>query len=113
MIRIAIAVYMVGLLILYTWGQINTGWHDVYYLWDKGKDLVLFLGVYHILPLPNKKFIVPVLWFSLIRFVWQIISTLTGLNINNTEVVGWLFIIAAGTCSYLMLKGFKEWHTRK
>lgn len=108
-IRFAIAVYMVGLLILYTWGQINTGWHDVYYIWDKGKDLLLFIGIYYLIPRSQRNIIVPIIWFSVIRFIWQIVSTLTGLNINNTEAVGWLFIGAAGVCSYLMLKGFKEW----
>ena len=108
-IRVAIAVYMVGLLVFYTWGQINTGWHELYFAWDKGKDLILMLGIREILPPKHRSIVTPLIWFSLIRFVWQIISTITGLNINNTEIVGWLFIGAAGVCSYLMLKGFKEW----
>lgn len=109
MIAVSLSVYMVGLLVLYTWGQLNNGWYEYYYLWDKGKDVLLLLALYSVAG-RFKWAVMPVIIFSIVRFVWQIISSITGWNINNVQAVGWLFIILAFPCSFLLLKELFKWH---
>src|SRR5690349_8914072 len=109
MIQIALCFYMIGLLILYVWGQLNNGWSEYYYIWDKGKDLLVFIALY----LVAKRLrwaVIPVIVFSAVRFIWQIISSITGWNINNTRAVGILFIVLAMICSFLTIKELFKWH---
>lgn len=97
------------MLVFYTWGIIGTGWHDLYYLWDKAKDLLLFIAIFFLVHKKVRWAIKPIIVFSSIRLIWQIISSLTGLNINNTKIVGWLFIAAATISDYLFIKGLIKW----
>lgn len=109
MIALAICVYMIGLLILYTWGQLSDGWYEYYYLWDKCKDLLLVSALYYCAG-RLRWAVLPVVLFSIIRLLWQIVSTITGLDINNTKAVGILFIAMAFTCSFLTIKELLKWH---
>lgn len=113
MVAAALSVYIIGLLILYTWGQFNQGWYEYYYLWDKGKDLLFFIGIHCLIENRYKWAVKPVIFFSIIRFVWQIISSITEWNINNVKIVGWLFIVLALICSFLTLKELIKWHRQK
>lgn len=106
----AIVVYMIGLLIFYVWGVFNTGWYEYYYLWDKGKDFIMFIVLYQPENRKMKAAILPVVIFSIIRFLWQLISSVTGLDINIPIITDYLFILLASVCSYLMLKELIKWH---
>lgn len=110
MIAVGIAVYIVGLLVFYVWGIVNTGWHEYYYLWDKGKDLLVFIAMYEIANKRLKKAIKPVIIFSIIRFLWQVISSVTSSDINNVKAVDYLFVTLVLVCSYLTIKDLYEWH---
>lgn len=106
---VSLAVYVIGLLIFYVWGIFNQGWYEYYYLWDKGKDLLIFIALFQ----PDKRLktaIVPVIVFSLIRFLWQLISSVTGLDINTPKITDYLFTLLALVCSYLTLKELLKWH---
>lgn len=104
----AIGLYIVGMLVFYRWGQLNTNWYEYYYIWDKSKDVLFLIGIYYLVPRWFRLAVVPVIIFSLVRLLWQIISTFTGLNINNTKVIGWLFVILAASCFCLFLIGLKH-----
>lgn len=110
MIAVAVSFYIVGLLVFHVWGQLDDGWYEVYYIWDKAKDVLLTKGLHLVSPPQYKDGLLCVVIFSLIRFLWQIISYFTGANINNTEVIGWLFIMLAFIAFLMMLKGFVKWH---
>lgn len=106
---IAITAYMVGLLVFYVWGLFSTGWYEVYYLWDKGKDALVFWAIYILISKKLKWAILPVLIFSIVRFIWQILSSVLKADINNEKAIDYLFIILAMLCSYLALKDIWTW----
>lgn len=108
-VAVSLSVYIVGLLVFYSWGQLNNGWYECYYFWDKGKDLFLFISLLLVVDKRYKWAVIPVVLFSIIRLTWQIISTVTGWNINNVQVVGWLFIVLALLCSFMTLKEVLKW----
>lgn len=110
MIAVALSVYIIGLLILYTWGTLNQGWYEYYYLWDKGKDTLLVMAMYCLAENRLKWAIKPVIIFSIVRFLWQVTSSITSWDINNIKVVDYLFILLALICSYLSLKELYKWH---
>lgn len=101
--------YITGLLIFLIWGKVNGDWADWYYLWDKGKDL-LFIICLHLCSSKKYRWVVKyVMFYAAIRFIWEIISTITGVNVNSTEAIGWLFIAMSLVCSYLTLKELLTW----
>lgn len=110
LLGLGISLYIVGLLVFYTWGQFSTGWYEYYYIWDKAKDLLLVWALYSVVSNRLKWAVLPVLTFSFVRLLWQIISTLTGWDINNVKAAGFLFIGLALVCSFLFLKEFWKWH---
>lgn len=106
----AIAAYIIGLLIYYVWGTYADEWSEYYYVWDKGKDCILFIALYQLVSKRMKPAILPVVIFSIIRFLWQMTSSVTGLDINTPKISDYLFILLASVCSYLTLKELLKWH---
>lgn len=107
---IAISVYIIGLLIMYTWGTPNTWWYEYYYLWDKGKDLLIFIALFYAVNKKMKTAIKPVIFFSSARFLWQIISSTADKDINNIIAIDYLFITLAFICSWICIKELIKWH---
>lgn len=94
MSKLLIAFIVVGLLVFTGLATFHVdGWIRSYALWDKGKDV---MAVWLIYDLSNKhyaKLFKPVLVLLSVRLGWEVVSWITGININNSYVVGVLFII--------------------
>lgn len=113
MIRFGIALYIIGLTVFYVEATFDRlWWHEVYYIWDKGLLVCLLSGIYLLVPKQNKYIILPVVLFSIIRFSWQIVTTLTGWDINDARAVAILFIVLSVICSYLTIKGVIKWRQK-
>lgn len=107
MIAAAIAWYLIGLIVFYTFGQLSVDyWHDLYFIWDKAKD-VFFLGA--IYQLVRGRTVKYVLIFSIIRLIWEIFSSISGVSINNEKSVGVLFLILAIICLVILLSEYTKW----
>ena len=98
MIKISVFVYCAGLFIFYLMGSFSMydslpNW--LYYLWDKsfGAGFFVWLTLYCNVYKSDRKIIAPIVFFSLIRFIWDIISSLTNVSVNNENVVAVLFIL--------------------
>ncbi len=107
MIKIFVALYMGGMMIWLSAADFGTtGWDGAYFLWDtfcKGSVLcwwcLLRYGPYEV-----KKCVYPVLLFSIIRLLWEILSLCTGIHINDEMPVMVLFLIAISVFSYLAFR---------
>lgn len=105
-VRIAILWYLLGLMVFYTaatfpYFHYNT-WSYSYYLWAKASDILLLLSL-RSRP-KNSSEIFPILIFAGIRFAWEIISLITGIKVNDTRVIGILFIILILLCLFIIIK---------
>lgn len=79
-----------------------------YYLWDKGKDVLSVLG-FMMLVRKDKWKLLPVLIFTLLRFIWEPLSKITGIDINNQVVCNILFGVLIATYLTIYLIEHKRW----
>ena len=105
MIKFTIAFIVIGLIAFTSMAVFEQEiWARGYALWDKGKD-VLLVGI--IAELSRKKYgqlFMPLFYFVIIRLAWDVISWITGLDVNNAKVVGFLFIIYSIYVLYKLIK---------
>lgn len=113
MIRIIAMWYLIGLLVFVSLSCFHLDYAVwAYYGWDKGKDILLFLAI---LSLVKKKEQFPVkcmLGYSIIRFVWEIISYCTGLSIANNTGIGVLFLALLIIITILIINDLKKEYKR-
>lgn len=103
-LKAAIAIYLVGLLVFYTLAVDNIpAWRGSYYLWDKmcGGGWLLWYVIY--INCKERQIVAPVLWFSVIRFIWEIVSLITGITVSNEWAIAIMFIILVALTGYVCL----------
>jgi len=76
----------------------------IYYLWDKAKDVLLIACIYGMIAVKYRWILQPVLIYSIIRFIWEIISILTGWDINHPPTVKLLLTIILTGLTILLIK---------
>lgn len=110
---IAIAWFTIGLLVYYSLAFASAPWYTYWYLWDKGNYVLLFYGMCFDYPVQYKYIFKWLTAFALIRFLWEIISIITGLNVNNTRIAALLFILLTGTICVILFKELQKWQRQK
>jgi uncharacterized Tic20 family protein len=105
MIKAAMLAYLFGLLAFYVLARFGVDvWDWGYYIWDKAAGGSVL--VWWALMKSNNRYrkqIKMVLMFSMLRFVWEVVSFFTGLSVNNVVAVSVLFIVIVTVISYLCL----------
>lgn len=81
-----------------------------YYLWDKGKDVLLIGCVVALLPKQYKRIPLFVFIFAIIRFIWDIIVESTGIYVNHPLAVNILFATLVAACITVVIT---EWRKLK
>lgn len=107
---VAIAWFLMGLLTWYSFAFAgSTGWYYYWYLWDKSLLLLLFAGLCFDYNKEYKHLFKWLAVFASIRFIWEIISLITGWNVNNTKAVAGLFILLTLTICIILIKELSKW----
>ena len=114
-LRITMAWFLIGLVVFYTMATFPSlqynNWSHTYYIWSKANDMLLAVTI---LFRPKQyRIIIPVIFFMGIRFVWEIISIITGVSVNNTKAIGILFIILSCVCLLIIIKEAIRWQRQK
>lgn len=101
---------------------IETEWDLGYFFWDKTKDALLIGTIVVLLSKVAKEshrvrqiLIISksVLIFALIRLLWEVISLVTGISINQKVVIDIIFIIFLLVWVYPALKILWQWRKQK
>lgn len=88
----------------------NRGWHEVYYLWDKSWNILLFYTLYQLSYKWIKVLPLVCLIFAVIRLIWHIITVTFKVNINHPVAVNMLFAILVLSGVILMVVELrKKW----
>jgi len=111
-IKVAVVWFLMGLLFFYTAAVFKSydalpNW--IYYCWAKFDSVLMWIVVYELCRRDMRKIIFPVLIFSIIRFIWDIVSFFTGVSVNNSSAVGFLFMLLVTVIFYLYLKELIRW----
>ena len=103
--KTVIVFFIAGLLLFYTKAIFDFElWNAVYFLWDKGKDLLILIVLWDIVNKKSRKILTPVLWLSGIRFLWEIVSLISGVNVNNNLWVAVFFTLLSIYVLYATIK---------
>lgn len=107
-LSVAIYVYIFGLLTFYLFATFNRrAWDIVYFGWSKLGDcgFIFWLALFYILP--KERYVLKwLLYFSGIRFIWDIQSFFTGLGVNNEQWMAVLFLLLLILTCYLCVKPY-------
>ena len=87
----SIWLYVVPLLLYTAIGDELQGWASAYYCWDKGKDFIWITLLYHTLSEGKRNRLYPIVLFSFLRFLWELIATIFNVGMNFPYFVDWLF----------------------
>ena len=105
-LRLVISAYLFGLLVFLTMAIFGTPiWDYAYYMWDKtvGAGFLVWYLIYKSVA-KDRKIVAPIMWFSFIRFVWEVVSLSFSIHINNKWVISLLFIILIFITGYLCFR---------
>ncbi len=102
-IKAAILLYLVPLFLFYTIFLFGLDYYDwIYYVWDKGAggSVISWYAIY-LLCKKHEPQVAAVFVFSLIRFLWDIISRFTSISAQSNWTVSLLFIILTIVTGYI------------
>lgn len=101
--------FVVGLLIFHIWANFSImGWQNAYYFWDKSLDLLFFLILYSVAPKARSVF-VPVVYYTIVRLCFQIITITVGTDTNDQRIVNTLYLMLLVVFICQSIKEAKEW----
>jgi hypothetical protein len=121
--------YMGGLLIFFAMANWTVrGWTESYWIWTMAKDFWYTLTVYCLVGFIQKlikdhdlkiKFpinaidLLPILFFTVIRTIWEIIAQVFNKDINNSMVLDYMFYVLLSIVILNLLNQLrKEWNQK-
>src|SRR5574342_32761 len=100
--------YMGGLLVFHTQAFFSVpGWDNAYYIWDKTSDVLWLVGAHKSFE-NYRKYIAPILFYSIIRLCFQIAALFLPMEQNANWIVTILFTLALSVLIYLTLNVRKK-----
>lgn len=101
---------------------VSSVWDFRYFFWDKGKDCLLTGFIYILLKKLSRSdkrlrtlitITLSIFFFALVRWLWEIISFLTGTYINTTWVTDLIVVIFILIWVFPELKKIFQWLKQK
>lgn len=115
MLRVLISLYCIGLFVFYMFLSFSS-WDSVpnwvYYMWDKSVSagFFLWLCLYMNVRIDDRKIIAPIVFFSLVRLLFDIVGFFGGPTATNEHRVAILFVILLLVFYVLTLTGSNIFH---
>jgi len=105
MLPIAIAAYLLGMMVFLAKGMFHIdGWVYAYFSWEKafGGGVI----VWYLLSKfsRNRKIVIPIVWLSFLRFIWEVVCWVWALDFNNKWGVLALFMLFTLVASYSVIQ---------
>lgn len=103
-LKIAIALYIIPLFCFYTFLALGKDYSDtIYFMWDKFcTGSFISWAVIYTMAGSSSRYVVPVLAFSFVRVIWEIISKITGITATNDARIASLFIFLTISTGWLI-----------
>lgn len=117
MLRALILLYCIGLFVFYMFLSFDK-WHSVpnwvYYMWDKSVSAGFFIWLllYKTVRFDNRKLVAPIVFFSLIRLIFDVVGFFGGPTASNEYRVAALFCFLLTVFYVLTLRRnniFNKW----
>lgn len=109
-----IAFFLLGYLVFFTCEKFEyigyRGLEQIFFIWNNIAygSILGFLCLYKIGNKKVKSTVLPVLIFSCVMFVWEIVSLVTGIHINNKWADLAAFLVIIFIVVYYMAKDFSK-----
>jgi hypothetical protein len=102
---IVVAAYLMGMMVFLVKAAFSIEiWEYCFYLWDKsvgGGFLVWYLIAKYS---RQRRLVIPVMWLAFARFLWEIVSLVFSIHINNPWGIMGLFMAFTITATYACLR---------
>ena len=92
---------------------VSTIWDKLYFFWDKSMIFLFVWLIYYLLPKEDKGFYKAIFAFTIIRLLWEIVASVTKLDINNPKIIGIIFILFLLIWIYPAIKNGWQWLKQK
>lgn len=113
-ISFAIALYLTGCFVFLHKADWNKEiWVSSYYIWDKAKDLLLFISIYFLVAKNNRYILWPIIVYSGIRVAWEVVSLILKIDINTKPSVSVLLSLVGIIYVWIFLKELPKWQKQK
>ena len=114
LVNASVIVLLSGLLLFFAFADFNNPeWWPIYWMWDKGKDLLFFASIYVLTTGILKKVFLYILAFLTIRFLWEVAAKIFGQDINNIIAVDLLFYLCLTIIVLISFKDLYQWVKQK
>lgn len=108
LVAIAVIWYLAGQAAHLIYGN-NSAWYaNLYYIWNNGKELLLCLSVFYLIPKDHRWIIKPVIIYSIFRFIWEIVNLTTDTGINHPQAVKVSFTLLLTGVIILLIKDLRQ-----
>lgn len=108
-IELSIWFYVIALLIFTAKSDWTIkGWVDGYFMWDKLKDCIWLSILYATLPERKRNRYFTILFYSFLRFIWEVIATAFKINVNYDFIIDWFFYIILTRIIILTIKDLRK-----
>src|SRR5688572_3997462 len=104
--------YTLGLMVAACMAEYRLeGWREAFWVWDKGKDLLLFVLLIHRpQSLPGIGILIS---FAVARLLLELFIIFTGWNVNNILLIRVLFLLYLLICLIWLFKELRKWQRSK
>lgn len=105
MLPFVVAAYLIGMIVFLVKAVFDLqGWIYIFFTWEKtvgGGFLVWYLLAKYS---RQRRLVMPIVWLSFTRFLWEVVSWIFAVHINNKWAVMGLFMIFTLTAAYACLQ---------
>lgn len=107
MLDLFIALYLGGMVTWLAFAEFGQpAWDNAFFIWEAvaQSSLMCWLSLFFCCDVKIKKKVFPVLIFSGVKLLWEIVSAWTGIDINSEKIVMALFLMAISITTYLAFR---------
>jgi len=111
LVLIFVGFFLVGLLMFLTKADFSKeGWSEVYFVWDKAKDL-LALFIFYLLKRKYRPILLLIIIPASIRFIWDFIAYFLQVDVNIKGITTIQWLIVTGIIIFLSIKDLiSQWN---
>lgn len=104
---IFISLYVVGMAVFCLQGiDLIPFWEKSFFLWQSVCEgsLLAWVTIYYVGDYYVKKKVYWIMWFAVVKLLWEVLSLVFNIHINDDKAIAIIFLLLIAVASYLTLR---------